>query len=143
MVLADDPGRSVEEQSAQQAAGVPGLPDYPRMERFEQGSVTVDFPAIEAWADFRFLRAWLPVEIILAGDEQAWVGAVQLEAATEINFDERVVTISNPTVLEFRFPDMDYPETVSELASMAFKDRRRVVPLDVQGDSATRQLRGA
>jgi hypothetical protein len=46
------------------------LTSYPRIEQFEQGSVQVDFPALESWPEFRYLKAWLPVEVSLPGENQ-------------------------------------------------------------------------
>ena len=71
-----------------------GLPDYPRIEHFEQGSVTVDFPTIESWADFRLLQAWLPVEVSLNGDSQSRVGSVRVRVTTDIDFNQRTVNRS-------------------------------------------------
>ena len=110
---------------------VAGLSDYPRTEQFEQGSVTVDFPTIKSWPDFRNLQAWLPVEVRLNGDSKARIGSVHLQAATNIDFEKRTVRISNPEVLETKFSDTDSTSAVSDLASQAFAGRSRVVPLDV------------
>src|SRR5210317_1571420 len=60
------------------------LTNYPRIERFEQGSVQVDFPSLESWPDFRYLRAWLPVEVSLAGDSKPRVGSAYVQATTDI-----------------------------------------------------------
>jgi len=108
-----------------------GLRDYPRIEHFEQGSVTVDFPTIESWDSFRFLQAWLPVEVSLNGDSQARFGSVRLQAVTDIDFDQRTVRISGPSVLETRFADADSDGSLSELAARAFAGGERIVPLDV------------
>ena len=63
-----------------------GLTDYPRIEHFEQGSVQVDFPTLESWPDFRYLKAWLPVEVSLKGDNKPRVGSVYVQALTVINY---------------------------------------------------------
>jgi len=105
-----------------------GLTDYPRIEHFEQGSVTVDFPAIESC---RFLQAWLPVEVSLKGDSQSRVGSVRVQAVTDIDFDQRTVRISAPSVVETKFADDDSAGDLATLASMAFKGGERIVPLDV------------
>lgn len=110
---------------------VSGLSDYPRLEQFEQGSVKVDFPTIESWDDFRFLQAWLPVEVSLNGDSQARVGSVRLQAVTDIDFEQRTVRISAPSVRELRFTDSGSTEAVSTLAARAFEGGGRTVPLDV------------
>jgi len=104
-----------------QNSDVSGLSDYPRIERFEQGSVKVDFPTIESWPDFRYLRAWLPVAVNLNGDSKSRVGSVHLQAATDIDFDQRTVRIS----------DTDSSAAVSGLAAQAFTGGSRTVPLDV------------
>lgn len=108
-----------------------GLPDYPRIERFEQGSVKVDFPTIEAWPDFRYLQAWLPVEVILNDDGKPWVGSVHLRVATEIDFEQRTVRISDSTVLETRFFDKTPPQALTDLVSRTVTGGVRIVPLDV------------
>jgi len=104
---------------------------YPRIENFAQGSVKVDFPSIESWADFRFLEAWVPIEVNLHEDRKVRVGSVRVQAVTDINFDERTVRLSGPSVLETRFADAESGEEVIALASMAFAGGGRVVPLDV------------
>jgi len=108
-----------------------GLKDYPHLEQFEQGSVTVDFPSIESWSDFRFLRAWLPVEVRLNGDNQSRVGSVRVEAVTDIDFDQRTVRISGPSVLETKFAGADSTQAVKALAARAFEGGAQTVPLDV------------
>ncbi|MFV1998550.1 MAG: hypothetical protein ACC641_11135, partial [Acidiferrobacterales bacterium] len=104
---------------------------YPRIENFEQGSVKVDFPSIESWADFRFLEAWVPVEVSLNGDSKARVGSVRVQAVTDIDFDQRTVRLSGPSVLETIFTDADSTKAVTALASRPFASSGRVVPLDV------------
>ena len=108
-----------------------GLTDYPRIEHFEQGSVQVDFPTLESWPGFRFLKAWLPVEVSLKGDNKPRVGSVYVQAATNIDFGQRTVGISNLKVLKFKFHAADESEEVRKLTSMAFQGRERTVPLDV------------
>ena len=108
------------------AAGSPqwaGLSDYPRIEHFDQGAVQVDFPTLESWPEFRFLRAWLPVEVRLNGDSEPRVGSVYVQAATDINFDQRTVSISKLEVLKTKIPGEAESETVSRLTSLAFQGR--------------------
>ena len=69
------------------------LTNYPRIERFEQGSVQVDFPSLESWPDFRYLRAWLPVEVSHSGDNEPHVGSAYVQATTDIDFEQRTVAI--------------------------------------------------
>lgn len=107
------------------------LTNYPRIERFEQGSVQVDFPSLESWPDFRYLRAWLPVEVSLAGDNEPRVGSAYVQATTGIDFEQRTVAISDLKVLETKFPGEDQSETHNSLVSKAFQGRESIVPLDV------------
>ena len=78
------------------------LTNYPSIERFEQGSVQVDFPSLESWPDFRFLKAWLPVEVTLNGEDKAHVGSAYVQATTDINFEQRTVAIADLKVLKTR-----------------------------------------
>ena len=107
------------------------LTNYPRIEKFEQGSVQVDFPTVESWPDFRFLKAWLPVEVSLNGDSQARIGSAYVQARTDINFEQRTVSISNLKVLRTKFSTENKSETVTNLVSQAFQGRESIVPLDV------------
>lgn len=107
------------------------LTNYPRIERYEQGSVQVDFPTLESWPDFRYLRAWLPVEVSLNTDSQPRVGSAYVQALTEINFEQRTVSLSEQKVLKTRFSNDHESETVTRLVSQAFQGRESVVPLDV------------
>ena len=107
------------------------LANYPRIEHFEQGDVTVDFPSIESWQDFRFLQAWIPVEVQLSGEQKSQVGSVHVRAVTDIDFEARTVSISGTHVLESRFSDIENSQLVAALASRAFADVSRTVPLDV------------
>ena len=115
------------------AAGseIDNLTDYPRVEHFEQGSVQVDFPTLESWPEFRYLKAWLPVEVSLNGDSQPRVGSVYVQTTTNINFDQRTVSISDTKVLKTKFSANDESETVAKLTSLAFQGRERIVALDV------------
>lgn len=108
-----------------------GLSDYPRIENFEQGSVKVDFPTIESWPDFRYLQAWLPVEVSLNGDSKPRIGSVHLRAMTKIDFEKRTVRISDPKVLETKFSESKPSKDISSLAAQAFVGGSRIVPLDV------------
>lgn len=117
--------------SAQIVDGRSGLVDYPRIEHFEQGSVQVDFPTLDDWADFRYLKAWLPVEVSLQGTSEPYVGSVYVQATTEIDFDDRTVTISDSQVLSTKFAGKEQSDQATQLAALAFQERERVVPLDV------------
>ncbi len=108
-----------------------GLTGYPRTEHFEQGTVQVHFPTLESWPDFRILKAWLPVEITLNEDARTRVGSVYVQAVTNIDFDQRTVSISDLKVLKTNFSGEDESATVTKLASLAFKGRESIVPLDV------------
>ena len=107
------------------------LTNYPRIERFGQGSVQVDFPSLESWPDFRYLRAWLPVEVSLAGDNEPRVGSAYVQAKTDIDFEQRTVAISDLKVLETKFPGEGQSEVRNSLVSKAFQGRESIVPLDV------------
>jgi hypothetical protein len=107
------------------------LTNYPRIERFEQGSVQVDFPSLESWPDFRYLRAWLPVEVKLNDDSKPRVGSAYVQALTTIDFEQRTVAISDLEVLQTSFSDEDRSETGTHLVSLAFAGRESIVPLDV------------
>jgi len=108
-----------------------GSTDYPRIEHFEQGSVQVDFPTLESWPDFRYLKAWLPVEVSLKSDNKPRVGSVYVQALTVINFEQRTVGISDLKVLKTKFSDKDKSDSLTELTALAFHGRERTVPLDV------------
>jgi len=107
------------------------LTNYPRIERFEHGSVQVDFPTLESWPEFRYLRAWLPVEVSLSADDQPRVGSAYVQGQTEINFDQRTVGLSNLKVLNTKFADGHDSESVTKLVNQAFQGRESVVPLDI------------
>lgn len=107
------------------------LTNYPSIERFDQGIVQVDFPSLESWPDFRFLKAWLPVEVTLNGEEKAHVGSAYVQASTDINFEQRTVAIADLKVLKTRFSDEDESGTRTNLISKAFQGRESIVPLDV------------
>ncbi|MFV1998536.1 MAG: hypothetical protein ACC641_11065, partial [Acidiferrobacterales bacterium] len=118
-------------QTTLAAASVDKYLDYPRVENFAQGSVKIDFPTIKSWTDFRFLEAWVPIEISLNGDSKARIGSVRVQAVTDIDFDQRTVRLSGPSVLETRFIDADPENAVIALASRAFSGGGQVIPLDV------------
>ena len=108
-----------------------GLTGYPRTEHFEKGSVEVHFPTLESWPEFRILRAWLPIEITLNEDARTRIGSAYVQAATNIDFDQRTVSITDLKVLKTNFAQNDSSATVTELASLAFMGRESIVPLDV------------
>lgn len=112
-------------------AGLDQLTAYPRIEQFEQGSVRVDFPSLESWPHFRFLKAWLPVEVALEGEGRPHVGSVHVQATTSIDFDQRTVAISDLRVLKSEFPDEAPSSVRDQLVSLAFRGRESIVPLDV------------
>ncbi len=111
--------------------GLNQLTAYPRIEQYEQGSVRVDFPSLESWPDFRFLKAWLPVEVALDGEGQPHVGSVYVQATTSIDFDQRTVAISDVKVLKTQFPGEAPSAIRDQLVSSAFRGRESIVPLDV------------
>ena len=108
-----------------------GATGFPRTEHFEQGTVQVHFPTLDSWPDFRYLRAWLPLEVTLTGETDTRVGSAYVQAVTDINFDQRTVSISEVKVLKTNFSPQDDTDTVTQLASLAFKGRESIVPLDV------------
>ncbi len=111
--------------------GLDSLTQYPRIERFDHGSVRVDFPHLESWPDFRYLQAWLPVEVTLNDDSKQQVGSAFVQALTEIDFEQRTVALSDLVVLKTRFTDEVQSEALTGLVSMAFAGRESIVPLDV------------
>jgi len=111
--------------------GLEQLTSYPRVEKFEQGRVRVDFPSLESWPEFRFLRARLPVEVLLNGDPRPHVGSALVQALTRIDFEQRTVAVSDLRVLNTLFPDETRSENRDQLVSRAFEGRESVVPLDV------------
>lgn len=111
--------------------GLDSLTQYPRIERFDHGSVRVDFPHLESWPDFRYLQAWLPVEVTLNDDGKQQVGSAFVQALTEIDFEQRTVALSDLVVLKTRFTDEVQSEALTGLVSMAFAGRESIVPLDV------------
>ncbi len=111
--------------------GLDQLTNYPRFEQFEQGSVQVDFPSLESWPDFRFLKAWLPVEVLLNGDSKPHVGSAYVQAMTRIDFEQRTVAISDLQVLDSQFPDQAASSVRDQLVARAFLGRENIVPLDV------------
>jgi len=117
--------------AADNIPGLDNLTSYPRIERYESGSVQVDFPSLESWPDFQYLRAWLPVEVMLNGDSKPRVGSAYLQATTVIDFEQRTVAISDLKVLKTKFSDENQSETRTKLISMAFQGRESIVPLDV------------
>ena len=108
-----------------------GLTGYPRTEHFEKGSVQVHFPSLESWPEFRVLRAWLPIDITLNEDARTRIGSAYVQAATNIDFDQRTVSIKDLKVLKTNFSEKDSSAMMTELASLAFEGRESVVPLDV------------
>lgn len=108
-----------------------GLPDYPRIEHFENGNVKVDFPTLDSWPDFRRLKAWLPVEVSLKGVENPLVGSVYVQADTDIDFAQRTVDITNLKILNSKFSNSDRMEALQPLLEQAFQGRERTVALDV------------
>lgn len=125
------PGNAASDTGTARSSELDKLTNYPRIESFDQGSVQVDFPTLESWPDFRFLKAWLPVEVLLSGGEQPWIGSAYVQALTDIDFDQRTVSISGLKVLQTKFPDKPVPAAVEALVDMAFHGRESIVPLDV------------
>ncbi len=121
---------SVDEQTAASYEAT-GLTGYPRTENFEHGTVQVHFPTLESWLDFRILKVWLPVEITLKHDARIRIGSAYVQAVTNINFDQRTVSIADLKVLKTKFSAEDNSAAVTELVSLAFKGRESIVPLDV------------
>ena len=91
----------------------------------------MDFPNLDSWPEFRYLKAWLPVEVTLNGEDKPHVGSAYVQAATDINFEQRTVAITDLKVLKTRFSDEDESETRTNLISRAFQGRESIVPLDV------------
>ena len=105
--------------------------NYPRVEQFVLGSVRVDFPGIESWSDFRYLRAWLPVEITLAGEEGSQIGSVLVQGLTAIDFETRTVGITELEMLDTNFSPVQLTESARDLMNDVLSSRERTVALDV------------
>jgi hypothetical protein len=121
---------AAEKNPNEQTSGV-GLPDYPRIEHFENGSVRVDFPTLDSWPDFRYLKAWIPVEVSLKGAANPLPGSVFVQAATDIDFERRTVDITDLKILDSRFSIPDGSQPLQQLLEQAFEGRERTVALDV------------
>ena len=130
-MISGDVAEAAPTRAAGSSPELNNLTNYPRTEQFEQGSVQVDFPTLESWPEFRFLKAWLPVEVMINGDSKPRVGSAYVQAATDIDFEQRTVAISDLKVLKTQFSDEIQSATRTKLVSQAFQGRESIVPLDV------------
>jgi len=104
--------------------------DYPRLISDGGNTLKVHAPVIDRWDNWERVEGWIPVEVQLQGSGRWWIGAVRAQAATEVDIDRRLVTLSGQQVLQVRFTDPDAPESAGELARKAVRDRTQVVTLD-------------
>jgi hypothetical protein len=97
--------------------------DYPKTAKLPGGTVVVHHPTVSDWKDFSVLSAWLPVEITPSGSSTPWIGSVEVQALTEIRFEERIVQLSGLRPVK-AVADESLPE-----AAQSLKDSPGAYPL--------------
>jgi hypothetical protein len=102
--------------------------EYPR--RVSQGGyeLRIHHPSIDRWDGWQVVEGWIPVEVRQA--DQEWVGALRARAATEVDLERRLVTLSRQQVVEVRFSDPDTPRAVRDAARGVLRTRTHTVLLD-------------
>jgi hypothetical protein len=115
------------------AAGSVEAPVYPRVENLPGGKVSIHHPVVTDWQDFEVLSARVPVEITPAGSSDTWVGTVQVEADTEVHFEDRVVGLSGLSLARAT------PESGLSASALALQKRPATEKLLIEALSDGRQ----
>ncbi len=104
--------------------------EYPREVRVGGNTLQIHHPVIDTWDRFKVVEGWIPIEVVLAGTDTRYVGAVRARANTQVDLARRLVTLSEQEILQVRFSNTDVPEEAEAMARNAIAERTHTVVLD-------------
>ncbi len=77
---------------------------WPREFEASGNKILVYQPQVESWKDHSVLKASMAVSVTLKGTKKPVLGALWIEAATDTDFEERTVTISDLKIIDLKCP---------------------------------------
>jgi hypothetical protein len=96
---------------------------WPRLFEHKTGQVVVYQPQLTEWKDYQRLSAKAAVAVTLKGQKQETMGAVFIEATTEVDFSGRMVVMK-----ALRLTDQFFPNVKSSVAAQCQKLVNTVLP---------------
>ncbi|MFL6546679.1 MAG: hypothetical protein ACJ8LM_16075, partial [Candidatus Udaeobacter sp.] len=83
-------------------------PGWPRQKSSPAGTLVYYQPQIDDWANYKDLKFRMAFSLTPSGGKET-VGVVEIEAQTDVNVDDRTVSINNLTITGTHFPSLDAP----------------------------------
>lgn len=108
-------------------------PGWPRYFEASGSQVLVYQPQVDNWKDYSLLTFRSAVAVTPRGDKKEKYGVIVVDMKTETDHQARMVVLSDPQVLEVRFPNLPEAEATAlerTVRSALPKSRRLVVSLD-------------
>lgn len=106
---------------------------YPRTVNLEGASLTVHHPVLDRWQQGK-VEGWVPIEVRLTESSTAgtssWVGSIRARANAEVDFDQRLVTLSHQEVLDARFEGAPLPDFLASMVRASLGKRPQTILLD-------------
>jgi len=117
--------------------GVHALEDrgWPKEKTINGNRLVVHQPQVDKWEDYSKLEARMAVELTPKGQEKPVIGALWLEADTDVDLDARTVALSNLHIVKANFPALN-----ESMVGKVQKRLNELLPQSVTGVALDRIL---
>lgn len=118
---------------ATSAAKESTLIQWPREIIVPKGKLIVYQPQVDEWPDYKLLKARSAVAFLATGEKNPQLGILELQAKTEVDFESRLVKLTNLEVTGGNFPGLtteQNAEAIKKIKGLVKPDALRSIELD-------------
>jgi hypothetical protein len=108
---------------------------WPREKTIGGNRLVAHQPQVDKWKDYSKLEARMAVELTPRGQEKPIIGALWLEADTDVDLDNRTVALSNLRIVKANFPALN-----EKMVGKVQKRLNELLPQSVTGVALDRIL---
>lgn len=108
--------------------------DWPQVYQAKDYEIAVYQPQIHEWRDYITAKARMAIGIKKSGEQDIHYGAMEVEADTILDLENRIVTFKERTVKSLNFPDAATTETRKELRDAVYSILTPKKPLVINLD---------
>ncbi len=95
-----------------------GPADWPREIQHAKGKVIVYQPQIDEWPDYKLVKARSAIAFLPTGATNPQLGIVEMQAKTEVDFESRLVKLTNLEITNCNFPGVTKEKNQNALVEL-------------------------
>jgi hypothetical protein len=107
--------------------------EWPREIPVARGKLMIYQPQVDEWPDYKLLKARSAVAFLETGKTDPQLGIIELQSKTEVDFESRLVKLSNLEITGGNFPGLtkeQNDEAVVKLKTLVKPDALRSISID-------------